>query len=77
MLQIGEKFHVKIQDSAFLLKVKTLEEALGYLVAYYYVLHHNFPKSVKFVFSFFDRLFGMSSEIQSRLVTNFLKECLM
>lgn len=66
-------FYIKIDDGLYLLPgVKNMEVALGYLVAYYFVLHCTFPVKSKFVFGFFERMCGIKKpSVMSRAVSNF------
>lgn len=66
-------FYIKIDDGLYLLPgVKNMEVALGYLVAYYFVLHCTFPVKSKFVFGFFERMCGIKKpSVMSREVSNF------
>jgi hypothetical protein len=76
LIMIGSKFYIKCHDMVFELRVKLFDEAIGYLVSYFYVLHQHYPKDTKFVFSFLERIFGMAPSVQSRAVTALLN-CLV
>jgi hypothetical protein len=67
-------FYIKIDDGLYILPgVKNMEVALGYLLAYYFVLHCTFPVESKFVFGFFERLCGIEKpSVTSRAVSNFI-----
>lgn len=66
IIELNGQFFVKVDDSAVLLgNAQTLEEALAYLVAYYYVLHLKYPPTLKFVFGFFERLFELEPTSES------------
>jgi len=53
--------------------VKNMEVALGYLLAYYFVLHSTFPVKSKVVFGFFERIHGIEKpSVTSRAVSNFI-----
>ena len=66
ILEINEQFFIKIDNSAVLLRdVKYLEEAVAFLVAYYYILNLKFPPTLKFMFGFFERLFEIEPTAES------------
>lgn len=66
-------FYIKIDDGLYLMPgVKNMEVALGYLVAYYFVLHCTLPVKSQFVFGFFERMCGIKKpSVMSRAVSNF------
>ena len=58
ILEINEQIFIQMDNSAVLLRdVKYSEEAMAFLVAYYYILKLKCPPTLKFVFGFFERLF--------------------
>ena len=67
ILKINEQFYIKVDDQAIGLSddVTLLEEAVAYLCMYYYILNLNFPEPLKYVFGFFEKLFDISSSVQS------------
>lgn len=65
ILDLNGQYFIKVDDSAILLDVKTLDEAIGYLVAYYYILHIKYPPTLKFVLGFFERLFEIEPTFES------------
>lgn len=70
ILQIGNQYFIKIDESAVYLpeSVTRIQEALGYLLMYYYILNLNFPDALKFVFVFFEHLFDIEPSIDSVVV---------
>lgn len=64
LLKIGTQFYVKVDNIGILLPstVINIEEAIGHLIAYIYVLNLKYPESLKFVFGFFEHLGTPSSE---------------
>lgn len=66
ILEINDQYFIKVDNSAVLLQdVKYLEEAVAFLVAYYYILDIKFPPTLKFVFGFFERLFEIEPTAES------------
>ena len=68
LLNINGQFFVKIDESAIHLppNVSTITEAIAYLTMYYYILHLNYPDSLKFVFLFFEKLFKIEPSTTSQ-----------
>ena len=70
LVKISDTLHLKVDSELFILPIKQLDEALGYLIACHFVLHNNYPQLTKFVFSFFERLLGVKPTVKSRTVDN-------
>lgn len=65
---IGSVYFIKIENLHTQLKKANLTHALAYLLAFYFVLNIDYSKPLKFVFSFFESLFGLPSSIESVIV---------
>ncbi len=54
ILEINDQYFIKVDNSAVLLQdvlsSKYLEEAVEFLVTYYYILDIKFPPTLKFVY---------------------------
>ncbi len=63
LLVMNNKFYIKIDEKAIHLPstVTLLQEAVAYLVMFYYILDLNYPEPLKFVFGFFERLFQIEN----------------
>jgi hypothetical protein len=74
IIVIGSSYHIKIEDVIILLDgVKNLEKALAYVVAYYYVLHVNYPQPLVTLFGFLEYLFGMKLSVNRPRLNKFGK----
>lgn len=65
VLDINGQLFIKVDDSAIIADVKTLEEAIAMLVMYHYVLDINFPSTLKIFYGFLERLFQMTPTSES------------
>ena len=70
LLIIGNDYYVKIDQLFMKIENASLELWLAYVVAYYDVLNLRYPLPLKFVFVFFETLFGMPPSIKSTCVEN-------
>lgn len=71
IFQIGRQFFVKVDDIAIYLPnaVSKIEEAVAYLVMYYYILDLNYPEPLKFVYGLLEHLFQIEKpSMQSKNV---------
>jgi hypothetical protein len=70
LLIIGNDYNVKIDQLFMKIENASLELGLAYVVGYYHVLNLRYPLPLKFVFVFFETLFGMPPLIKSTCVEN-------
>lgn len=75
ILEINSQYFLKIDEGAIAIpgNIKMLEEAVAYLLIYYYILNINFPEPLKFVFGFFERLFNLQPSV--KMSVDVLKCC--
>lgn len=57
ILQIGKSFYLKLETSCISLPVGSLDEAIAYLCASYFVFDFDYPPILNIMFSFFERVF--------------------
>ncbi len=72
LITIGRNYFIKIEEMIFQLKAASLEEGIGYVVVYYFVLHIIYPREIKFVLGFFEGLFKIKKTVQSRALNYLL-----
>ena len=70
ILEIGGQFFIKVDNLAVFLpeSVSSLQQAVGYLLMYYYILDLDYPPSLKFVFVFFEMLFNIPPSSDATVV---------
>ncbi len=66
VLAIGGCLAIKIEETAIIMEsIKTIESAIGLLVAYYFILDAAYPDALLHVFSFLELVFRFPEERKS------------
>jgi hypothetical protein len=62
LIAVGEKIYILLDSKPLHINVSTFSEAIGYLLAVYYIFRIKYPEKLKNVFGFFEFVGKVQSE---------------